>query len=393
MNTELNSKCFRFSILWALYTFTGILSYVGLKQTTIIAFTPLLIYYCFIVGKIIFGTESKIHIWCFFIILIGVFCLLLHGIGKDLIYLKHCLSIFIMPFVMYSCFVFNNNKKNHDVLNKHLYAFFLIECFLSIFERAIGYNFFEEREFYGDINYGFRATGLFGEPLTNSVFVAVCCINYLFDPYRSKKEKIFIYLISLFAILSFNSRSVFLLLILLGLYIYIVTKKVSFKSIILIISSICIFGYVLLNTKWGGRLVYNDELIDGSAMTRVEIWNFTKYVSSNDLLLGNYKNAFTILDWMQLRAATIENGIIVLILLDGIIVTILFICTSTYLMWKRLCQYKKKLDSIIMLCFILILYNLNNAYSNGTLWIALIMSLFIINNHSFIKYRPSICKK
>lgn len=194
-----------------------------------------------------------------------------------------------IPFIC--VIVLSLDDKSLKGMQTILYLFFIAECILAIYERNNNIALFPytEDDYYLSLveqgqSWQFRSSSLLGNPLFNANFVsfALClllCCNNIKVIYRYLLS-----LLGLFAILGFNARGATIVttcLVFYKLYIILRGQKSKLNKYLLytlIVVSLCYAVDFVINSDWGGRLL-QDELMDGSAQTRLSFSNYFEHIS------------------------------------------------------------------------------------------------------------------
>ena len=206
-------------------------------------------------------------------------------------------------------------------------GFFLIECSLAYYERYYGVLVFPYSRQDSEIRYSwmFRSRSLYGDPLNNAMMV-LTIMTYLALTKLDIKMKILLLFVGYFSLFCFNARAAIVVSTVFVLPIGVLElarKKNMFFAKILIL--LVVFGVVLvgsnlaLNTDLGGRIIKMD-LLDGSAMTRLDVFNFYEFVTPKDLIVGNPIN--TEMLKYKLNAAGIENGFVAYVVYFGVLFSV-----------------------------------------------------------------------
>jgi len=95
----------------------------------------------------------------------------------------------------------------------------------------------------------------------------------------------------------------------------------------------------------------NIELMDSSAQTRINVFEFTNYVNNDDLLWGN--RGISVHLWENL-GIVVENGILSLILDFGIIFTIPILFLLFLFQYRKLSLYSKIEKWLLLAVFYII---------------------------------------
>ncbi|MBC7696708.1 MAG: hypothetical protein H7141_14820 [Burkholderiales bacterium] len=294
-------------------------------------------------------------------------------------------SVFFIIFPMLLSTLFKVQKKYRFFLQKVLLFFFIVECVLAIYEKIYTVNLFpyttdlsENLEFQDNNNFEFRSSSLLGHPLMNALVVSIILGFIIISSIKAKYQFLLI-ILGFIALLSFNSRSAIIVGVLLVLvFIFKIAREKKSKYIFLFfittlfLFAFYFFGGYLLSYGFGGRLL-NNKLLDGSALTRIDVLNALSFISNEDFLLGNSSNYVPVMK--KLGAAGVENSFIVLILNYGIVLSIaLFI---GYYFWiKDQLSVLKRNDKLIIIISFLFLGVTNNGLAAYTPWIFFILCIF-----------------
>jgi len=220
-----------------------------------------------------------------------------------------------------------------------IFFFFIGESGLAIFERLRGANLFgwTSEIVYTIEDYGleeYRSTSFWGHPLSNAQIVSTIMTFILLSPLRIK-YKMSLWLMGYLAILCFNTRSSMIgnALLLVAYLSYTtfrsgvaLSSKLGVIAVGIIVSGL---GYYLVfSAGWGGRLT-NNELMDGSTMTRFDVWNLLDFLKGNVFWFGVDEDTFALYKSMAGLYAT-ENFLIDWFFKFGVP----FICIYIYLYVK-----------------------------------------------------------
>ncbi|OYX86481.1 MAG: hypothetical protein B7Y83_01155, partial [Flavobacteriales bacterium 32-34-25] len=232
--------------------------------------------------------------------------------------------------------------------------------------------------------WSFRSSAILGHPLNNALCVSTIMGFILISQIRLNL-KLFYLILGFISLLCFNARAAILTWILLA-SIYLInlirspnTKKRVVKTLILFVITIIYLMYnLIVEHGFGGRIVHND-IYDGSAQSRVDVYSVFSYVSNFDLWYGNPSNYIPLMK--KLHAGGIENSYIVLILNYGILMFLIIMLFYYYLI-RRLIKHYTLYDNFIILTSFLVVGSANNALSGSIPWGFLILCFhtFSISN-------------
>jgi hypothetical protein len=138
--------------------------------------------------------------------------------------------------------------------------------------------------------------------------------------------------------------------------------------IILIIAASAIYT-LIIDQGYGDRL-FQEEILDGSAMARVDVFDTFSLVDGADFWLGNSRSYLTVME--QLGAGGVENSYIVLILNHGIVIAMILI--FAYALWLRtvVASFKVSEKLIFFTSFILV-GSFNNSLTDASSWIVFVI--------------------
>lgn len=176
-------------------------------------------------------------------------------------------------------------------VQKVLFVFFIVECLLAIYERKIGIAIFPyiEDDYYLSLveqgqSWQFRSNSLLGNPLFNANFVSFAtCLLLCCDKLKVVYRYI-LALLGLFAILGFNARGATIAtfaLVLFKLFMILRSEKSKVNKYLFYVLIGCSLYYAVdfvISSDWGGRL-FQDELMDGSAQTRLSFSEYFQQIS------------------------------------------------------------------------------------------------------------------
>ena len=294
--------------------------------------------------------------------------------------------LFFLFAPMFISALFKYKKSNmQSYIRSSVLSFFVIECIIAIYEKIMHVNLFvfeNENEFaINQINqFEFRSTSLLGHPLMNALIVSMI-LGYIIISNINIKLQLFLVSIGFLSLLSFNGRGAILIwMFFLIFFLFNILRRNKYNKlfaislITLFVSVFVYFGNYLLKQGFGGRL-FNNKLIDGSALARVDAFNAFSFINSNDFIFGNSFNYIIVME--KMGAAGIENSFIVVMMNFGVIFAIpLFIA---YYFWikESLVLFKGRSKYIIIVSF-LILGLSNNGLATYSPWI-----FFVLCNYSF----------
>lgn len=358
---------------------------IGIHQRTVLSFTLLLLYCLKYLNKKRFNyTFDKSYILLLIIgFLIVAFQLVL---GRN--YFKSILSYCFLPCII-SYFFERLDLKQTNILRKAVLLFYVTNCIMAIIERItstvyIGYNTFTDFEIVREEDWEFRSSALLGHPLANTI-VMVPMLLCIMASSMQWKNKMFCYFLGIIAMFCFNARSGILMALICSVPAIVDNlkeqdKKERRRNIVLFSLCFVFAGYYIINSDLSGRLFKLAEetgfLNDSSSLARLEILSFSDYLNTFDLLWGNPDSYNRLLITMNLVG--IENGIISILIYQGVILGIPLLCIMWYFNWKRFAEYKNTHRWMIFIG----LYGIgltNPHLQQGMVWIYILLCSFAFN--------------
>lgn len=238
----------------------------------------------------------------------------------------------------------NRSLKGMQVI---LFAFFITECLLAIYEKKYNivlFPYVEDDYFQSLVDQGqtwqFRSSSLLGNPLFNANFVSFSlCLLLCCDRIKVVYRYI-LALLGLFAILGFNARGATIVTSFLVLYkLYMILKGQKSKLnkylfYVLIVVSLYYAIDFVMNSDWGGRLM-QDELMDGSAQTRL---SFSEYL--NNISLISFPT------WVN-KVNKSENSYLFILISYGLLLGILLIYSLLRLFFHYLAPYTRQVQILL----------------------------------------------
>ena len=304
---------------------------------------------------------------------------------------------FIMVPVIISILLSIQKSRVKVKVVKIVVIFFAVECLLAIYERIAGFNMFPDLNNIDNIfmevkSWELRSTALLGHPLMNALGVSIV-LGFILVSRFPILLKFLCLGTGFMAILSFNARGASIVWAGLGLYYLYIAYKAKkgspIKKIVLILGFIAplVYGvyYLLYYTHFGGRLINQETLIDGSAETRFNVFQSFDYIEEYDLWFGNPSNYVKIVNY--LGAGGVENSYVVLVIQYGLLFGIPLILSLFLLVKKYLISYTWKQKTFLLGAFIVI-GSLNNSLSGSTPWL-----IFVICSQCFPYFGEQIPKK
>lgn len=385
---------FIISILFILFLSSSFATYLGIANTVTFAYTPFL---CYFVAKHPKISKNSLTRWMFGVVIFAAFAYVfrLLGLGQD--YFKNYLTFLVFPMLI-SIDLESEDSKRLSVLRKCLILFFIVECLVAVYEKITETCLFydptaaltkSQLEYYvAPEEWEFRSYAFFAHPLMNAMIVCVVLSFMLISDMRMK-YKLLLFMLGYTSLWCFNARGATIVTsvlmipyLLLSLY----RLKIRNKKWIYLILITFAFGFVWLvfTTSLGGRLLVGDELMDGSAQTRVDVFSFYQFLKPIQLWFGSPDLYLFVM--YKLQAGGVENGVITMILREGIIFTALILMLLFHIQ-RRQIAILGKYSRWWLLAIFYIIGTMNPNLSSALPWTFWILSYyaFIDKNISSVK--------
>lgn len=368
---------FPLAITLYLFLTPSVCDFLGIQSVELISSALILL----LIGYFLFNRQIAGSLRSYLpeasILILSCCLIMVYTSYNDIDSIRTVFFLFIVPIFL---FIVLLESRTYDmrVIKVVLFLFFFSECSLAITERAFEFNFFSlgsSEEVYVKQFGEFRSTSLLGHPLNNALSVSLMLCFYASSDIGVLK-KLLILLLGFVALLAFNARAGSIIWALLILYIYVKSlasnKLHQHMRIILSITGVIGFiaiSFLILDYGFGGRLINND-ILDGSAMTRVEVFDVFDMMTIEDFLIGNPSNyaVFT----RKLGASGVENSYIVMIIRYGIIFSVGYLIA--YFFWFRSLVASRSRDfQIFLIIGFIVLGSTNNGLLNNAPWKLLVV--------------------
>lgn len=385
---------FIISILSALFITTSTAPIFGITQVVTASFIPIVLYILISISrKPNVYLRQHYNLPAYRILIFGVILLLLkYSIGQD--YFKNILQFIFIP--LFISIVFERlSSSQRMILNKSVLLFYIIECALAIYERIFQINLFRNSEELDQIStyipeaWTFRSTSLMGHPLANAMVVTTILAFILLNKRFNIKLKLLLFALGYIALFCFNARGATIIatLFIIPYIIYLIrqTKNKYLKRglyIVFILGGL-IFVYYAINTSFGGRLFNQEKLLDGSAQTRLDVFQFRQFITLDQLLWGS-PDLYLFLT-RKLEAGGVENGIIVLIIDYGLIPVLFLLPLLIYFHYTKLSIYTKY-ERIWIMAIFYIIGTMNPNLSSPTQWTIWIFAYYAFRNRNLKRF-------
>jgi hypothetical protein len=380
---------FLFVVFFAIFFNSSLSNFFGINEVFTFAFLPImmLIAYEAITGNLNYSAAKNKQARR--LIVVGVIILFFKLLidHNDPIY-KSVIQLLIVPALLL-IFLNRLTLSKNKILYKTMLFFFVIECSLALYERIMMIHiFYYDKGLDSTEDWAFRSRSLLGDPLNNAMIVTTI-LSFILSSNRVKTiNKIIFFVLGYISLFCFNARGAIIVstVIMLPYLLFKTSQQRLFKEnkAASIISIFIFFGLLFIlifSSDLGGRIVHNDKLIDGSAQTRLKVFEFSRYIDTMDLFIGNSGN--TLLLMKKLGAGGIENGVIAMIIYYGIIFTIPILLLLFFFQYDMLKKYTRFERCLILAVFYLIgLMNPNLIHPEQ--WIIFIFSYFAFRSFPYL---------
>ena len=389
------SYLFFVSIICILFLSGAVATYLGIENTVTFAYTPFVVYFLVHLRRFRWSHATKLMV---VVIGFAVFAYVFRLIGLEQDYFKSYLTFLVLPMLL-AIDLENEGVQRLSLLRISLVVFFIIECGIAIYEKWTGtYIFYDptsfltshQLQYYSIEDWEFRSSGLFAHPLMNAMIVCVV-MSFILISNMHMKYKLILFALGYASLWCFNARgaiivsSVFMVPYLLrSLYQSNIKKKAWIYAAFILFS--VIFVQQLLTTSLGGRLLAGEGgLIDGSSQARIDVLTFYEYITSFQLWFGD-PNLYLYVKEI-LHAGGVENGIVTIILREGIVFTAIILLLLLRVQLKQTSFLDRYMKLFLFAVFYIIgVMNPNLASSlPWTFWILGFYGFVGVEKHSWLK--------
>lgn len=367
-------------------------TYLGIVNTVTFAYTPFLIYFVVRHPRV---TKSPLTRWMFCVVLFAAFAYAFRFIGLGQDYFKNYLTFLVFPMLI-SIDMENERLQRLNALKRGLLIFFVIECGVAIYEKMTEtYLFYDpmatltasQLEYYvSPEDWEFRSYAFFAHPLMNAMIVCVI-MSFILTSGMRMKHKLLLFMLGYTSLWCFNARgativtSVFMIPYLLqSLH---KTRMKNKQWIYLAFASFAIvFIWLVFTTSLGGRLLGGEtELMDGSAQTRVDVFSFYHFITPVQLWFGSPDLYMYVME--KLNAGGVENGVITMILREGILFTIIILMLLFHIQRQQIAKIGKY-TRLWLLSIFYIIGTMNPALSSALPW-----TFWMLSYYAFVVSVPA----
>lgn len=369
--------------------------YLGIANTVTFAYTPFLVYYVVRQSKI---SKNSLTRWMFLVILFAAMAYVIRFLALDQDYFKNYLTFLVFPMLI-SIDLENEDSEHLNLLRKCLLIFFIVECGVAIYEKLAGACLFynplaalstEEIEYYvSPEDWEFRSFAFFEHPLMNAMIVCVV-MSFILVSEMEFKYKLLLFILGYTSLWCFNARGATIVTSVLMIpYLLLNLHRSNMKNKQWIYLAIAAFGvifvWLVFTTSFGGRLLSRDtELMDGSAQSRVDVFSFYHFLTSKQFWFGDSASYLYVMT--KLQAGGVENGVITLVLREGVLCAVIILSLLFYIQRMQL-VYLNKYTRWWLLVIFYVIGTMNPNLSSALPWTFWILSYyaFIDKNISSVK--------
>ena len=382
-------KIFIIYILITLFIGTSVRQYFNIDLSSVgvvgrshyLAFPFLLVSYFINIGRVKF-TSTDINLFIITILFGGINILIFHKSAG----MSGFMNFIIEPVLLLQLLRISN-QKTIGTVQRIVITFLIAESLIAIFEAVTKVIIFADAREYNFISGDMRAYSLHGHPLQNAFLVAVVSTVIITSNIKIL-PRYALFFLGYLAVFSFNTRSsIYLLALILIISVFHDLKNDRIKNWHKWIFIVGLFFVIYWGTNYietnslGSRLSVDLSRDDSSSYARFILIDIIMSMNFQDLLFG-VSNDFieSIMNHNGLIA--IENSIINLTFLNGLIFTCLFL-SFMFVELKRIGNDKYMFYMTIFLTFVLL--NANNALTTDCPLVpALILALYSFKNNSSI---------
>lgn len=373
------------AVAMALFLTQGVLMYFGVMQLRLLICYGLLYFlavsYMLSSGKIKCLTFTE-KMYIFVVVVLGLF------------WEKNIISCFTWAGVVFVVWYLNHLDSQKCYLRFLFLVFFFVETLLGIYEKAIQTSIFPTFDLEAIIGEygiealgqnGFRATSLCGFPLANALVVSIS-MSFLLLYYKKITYRFAIWFVGCWSLFAFNARGATLVWVLISVLLIIdLLKHSKSNKRLCILFFLMVFIPIIINylahSHWGGRLFHGDEIMDGSAMTRIGAFDYYSNLSPSVIVFGyDYPYPPT------------ENGYLNLLIRYGLVGGLPFILFQLKMIWQYVGN-RSGFEKIILLLAFIGVGQTNNALNQPMFLFLFCLCVSIFNSkengknlnyHSFV---------
>ncbi len=379
-----------FSILAALLLNSNLANVFGWEDSKLTAALLLLTLFLaweFITRNIRLSKERMPEI---LLLILGVLIYIFGYLDSVNLFRKVSFFIFV-PYIT-SIYLDTQGSKYKKTLQWCIFIALAIEIGMAVYERITLEPLIADEEQYRIMNkeedeWSFRASALYGHPLVSAMILCVINVFVLYSDF-SKRFKFVALVAILVALFCFNERGNILIALLVAIvYFYrtLISIRPLFLRVMYILAIVMAvqYSYNILNeTSMGGRLFHGEEIVDDSALYRLEAFSAFDELDK-DILLWGFRT-----ERVELENLTYaENGFVNILLEYGLIFGIPLIIFLSYFVFKKVWRYKNTGTLMIPLVFFGI--GMTNPHlANPLQWMYFIVCYYAFRPSEFKKSLP-----
>lgn len=230
----------------------------------------------------------------------------------------------------------------------------------------------------------FRATALHGHPLNNALITVGIGLIYLASSAKIM-GRLFVYIFGIASLIAFGARAASLIFLTVGLYLTLPRSNVYWKEMFAFkVSIIVLFAGAVSFALFSGILggvdarIPTADLLDDSAMVRLDVWQVLAGFTPSDYLLGLPAEKLEALLW-NARVDIIENYLLFYLFNYGVIASILLLFSICAPFFAIIGGLKGGLRNRICLaiCAFMVLSATNNSLATKSAVLLIIFSYLI----------------
>ena len=383
-----------YTLLLILYIFFGRYLFT-FSNLTVATYTPVVVtIFVYILNTVYhFGEKRQFKYEKRIIVCVAIETVILLILNQfDKISALYC--GFLSPALLFVIIQSNINIKMVRRLSLILLLIYVFNLLIAYYERMTLQNlfydankvFWDEDYYNVGLDYIFRSTGLLGHPLNNAYATGLMMCAILLLNLKTSYKYI-LWFMGLIGLFCFNARGATLVSIaMFGIYIfYKLSSKFSFKYIILSVVIISAFIYIMssiLASSLAGRLVVG-EIMDGSAQTRLQIWEPILHANFGELMFGYSPQRYEQVA-LAIGLHTAENWLAIFIYKIGVPMTAI-ILYCFFRVYKKSISHAPKFDMYFMAIAFIGFASLNNSLAISSFpWLIAYLLFVIVNGQRFI---------
>lgn len=277
--------------------------------------------------------------------------------GKKVVFETPMYNLFACSSIVVLFFSLNQRKTNNGLLFVFMLSFYLIECFICIYEKIAHVYVFNYVSVFqalsgSEMDYtamDFRAHGLLEHPLYNANVISIIMGLILCNHRIKNQYKYVLLIIGAMGLWACNSRASMVIWLILFAYRFFFYNK---NILIVILSAITLYILapilidIIGNSNLFGRLsfTYDNEFSTLSRFIAFEVFANQDWTLEKILIGGDFV-------YYDNTDIGLENGILLDLAFWGWIIGSIKVILELYFTYKSLYSYSKKEKLIIFLAF------------------------------------------